>query len=625
MIVIRHSARSGETSIEVHGKPAGTFLPLRAEGLRARDRIREVRPGLVSWRRTVKNTAGAEQEVRLSLEFRTAYEPTYRMIPAVSYDGNLWGSGSEPKGFARDGVPWVFASHRTAVPGCTYSEGDGISVTLFGPISGSTCGFSCSLAPEPGRVVHRLIWPEEESPEVYSARDTYSAAYRGSLRLGPRESIRLEAWLVVARVDTPRFGWRRALDHAWHMGPRDSAMPRSPEELWRLGVAFAKQSLWAEEGTFRGFSIGLSWRDGAWRQREKWRYEIGWCGQNASLAASLIHDHLADRDSDSLERGLAALDSWVAHGTLPNGLIRCHFDFVLGLEDPAREVQDACNLGQAAGGLLDAADLASRAGAERPAWREAALRLCDFVTAQMQPDGRLGKAWRNDGTCVDPNGTIGAFLIPPLVRAERLTGEARYLDAAKLAYRFYASLFERDGYTTAGALDTHCIDKESAIPLLEGGLALFERTEDRHYLAAAELAAAYLSTWQWHHSPGYPAGTALGDMGYDARGGTSVSTQHHHHDPYGLAFVNAWLRLTRITGDATWRERARAVWRNGMSGISDGNLSIMGKLRPAGGQDEGFLHTRWGDAFNVSQWLVAWTTAFRLEVLRKAKGWEELR
>jgi len=35
-----------------------------------------------------------------------------------------------------------------------------------------------------------------------------------------------------------------------------------------------------------------------------------------------------------------------------------------------------------------------------------------------------------------------------------------------------------------------------------------------------------------------------------------------------------------------------------------------------GSQDEGFCHTKWGHEFSVSQWLVAWPNAFRLEVLR---------
>jgi hypothetical protein len=61
-----------------------------------------------------------------------------------------------------------------------------------------------------------------------------------------------------------------------------------------------------------------------------------------------------------------------------------------------------------------------------------------------------------------------------------------------------------------------------------------------------------------------------------------------------------------------------------MIGVSDGQLEVMGKKRPVGSQDEGFYHTRWYHPFDVSQWLVAWPTAFRLEVLRKLDDWSVL-
>lgn len=50
-------------------------------------------------------------------------------------------------------------------------------------------------------------------------------------------------------------------------------------------------------------------------------------------------------------------------------------------------------------------------------------------------------------------------------------------------------------------------------------------------------------------------------------------------------------------------------------------------VRPRGSCDEGILHTRWGSNgkhFDVSQWLVAWPCAFRLEVLRKLDNWNWL-
>ncbi|MNB80106.1 hypothetical protein D3C75_268630 [compost metagenome] len=65
-------------------------------------------------------------------------------------------------------------------------------------------------------------------------------------------------------------------------------------------------------------------------------------------------------------------------------------------------------------------------------------------------------------------------------------------------------------------------------------------------------------------------------MDYDIFGGTAVSVQHHHIDPYSLVFVEDWLRLAELTGNPSWQEREIAVWDNAMLGISDGNKSVMG-------------------------------------------------
>jgi hypothetical protein len=239
----------------------------------------------------------------------------------------------------------------------------------------------------------------------------------------------------------------------------------------------------------------------------------------------------------------------------------------------------------------------------------------------MRADGRIGKAWRNDGKSVDPDGTIGAFLIPPLVTAYRATHKAAYLEGAEKSYAFYFGEFVKNGFTTAGALDTYCIDKESATPLLKAALELHDVTGKEAYLRHAEDVSYYLATWQWHYTVPYAEGTVLRELGYDTFGGTAVSTQHHHQDPYALIIVNDWIKLAQLTGKAMWRERAVAAWANASIGISNGDLVVMGKKRPYGSQDEGFLHTRWLQPFAVSQWLVAWPAAFRLETLRQNPNW----
>ena len=381
-------------------------------------------------------------------------------------------------------------------------------------------------------------------------RDAYAEAYRGDLRMSRGQTITVKAWVVIGPVAVPRHGWHGLVDAAWALNAR-AVKPRfEPEELWELGVQFAGDSLWAEEKGFNGFSIGLRWdpQEQGWIQRQSWKYEIGWAGQNISLANSMLADYLLSKEKSSLDKGIRCLDTWLRNARLKNGLFRCHYDYLIGLEDPKTEVQDACNLGHAAAGYFEAYDLAARCGLNRPEYRAAALGVCDFAVKAQRADGRFGKAWSNDGKVVDPEGTIGAFLIPPLVTAYRATHKAAYLEAAERAYAFYIGAFARDGFTTAGALDTYCIDKESATPLLKGALELYDVTGKEAYLRHAEDVSYYLATWQWSYTVPYAEGTVLREMGYDTYGGTAVSTQHHHQDPYALIIVNDWLKLAQLTG-----------------------------------------------------------------------------
>jgi hypothetical protein len=596
----------------------GEMVPYLHDDIQYKDKVELIGDGVFKWNREFIGPNNRSVHCRLTMDFEVAYRPEYYMIPAVSYNGNPWGKGSEPRGLFENGTPWSFAWHRTAVAGATYTEGGEWSVALFGSRDELQRGFSCSLAKEGERTVHRLIWPEEEMPRVYNDRDRYGEGLQEEWILQPGECVRLTATMVIAPVERPKTAWHKLLDTAWTMNRKQPMPWYGPERVWELGISYAKHSLWVQDGSFQGFSIGLM-HDG-----EKWvphrHYEIGWCGQNASLANSFLFDYIRSGREESLAMGLAVLDAWSNTGRMNNGLIHCHYDYLL-FKRQENEVQDACNLGTAALNMMEAAQLAQACGAERPHYLETAIGICDFAVRAQSDSGRIGKSWSNDGMPVDPNGTVGCFLIPPLVMAYQITRDHKYLDAAERGYRYYISELLEEGYTTAGALDTYCIDKESAIPLLKAGLSLYDATGNRRYLEWAELAAWYLASWQWHHTVRYPEDSALAMLNYDTFGGTAVSTQHHHIDPYALAFVEDWLQLAERTGNAVWRERAVAAWTNATIGLSDGTLTVMGKRRPVGSQDEGFYHTRWKNTFQVSEWLVAWPTAFRLEVLRRTKDW----
>jgi hypothetical protein len=621
----RWKKSGGKQYLLTGGDTIGYLNSQDIHGLKYSDQITPLGDGVFRVSRKIRNTHNKPiDSLRITLDFVHSARASWLMIPSVSYNGNQWGRGLEPKGYQKDGTWWSFSFSRSAIPGATYSEGDRWAVALWGDIDDTKRPFSCSLMPEDSATTHRLIWPEEEMPLRYSNRDQYSPGFRNNLALAPGEEITVSGVLVITQLMPEHEAIKVFLSKAWEIIPHPQQTRPEPDTAWNLATRFVKESLWAEEGVFKGFSIGLWLRDGGWIQRPGWKYEIGWAGQNASISISLLEDYLRNQNSESLEKGLACLDTWAAHAPQPNGLIRTHFDYILGIEK-SEEVVDACNLGQAASDFLIAWETAKKCGVERDRYKEIALGICDFMLTDQQPSGQYGKGWKPDGTCLYRDGTVGAFIIPGMLRAYQVTGNKAYLASARRAYDFYFSEFAENGYTSAGALDTWCIDKESSLPVLRSALMLFETTGDSTYLDKAVRTSWYLSTWQWHYSVPMPDTSDFKKYGYDTFGGTAVSTQHHHIDAFGMWLVPEWIKLSKYTGDPIWKDKAMATWINGNLCVADGKTPYHGVIRPAGSQTEAYFQTHWsGRQGSFHDWLVSWMAALRMEVLRNPDNWKEL-
>lgn len=601
------------------------------------DFFEEMDEGIVCWKRKIKMPS-----VRMVMEAEACFAAEHTLIPAVSYDGNPWGKDHEYKGYEKNGIPYTYAWHRTAVPGASASWNEEAGAALYG-----TGRCSGSLSFRGGKTVFRVLWPETEEPEVLYA-DTWEPAWYGTME--PTDEF--TAYLCLGEG---KEAVKRMLSYAWtqnyilqgssmrngqsgeeeESGRRQAV--RRPEKnartIWELSTQYARRLYTEEKDGFRGFSIGYTWNGTAWEKREKIKYEIGWCGQNASLAVSLLYDYQMTHNRESLDMGISVLDSWVEKARSENGFLLTRYD---DKEFPI----DACNLGTAGQQLLEASAQAEILGIDKKKWEKTALEICDFVLERQQLDGRIGMSWNHDGSARELLGSAGAFLILPLAEAFMRTGNREYHVAAVRAYSCYFREFMNHSYGTSGALDTCCIDKESVIPLLKAGILLYHTTGFTSYLNMAEEAAWYLSTWQWHQSVEFPEGSVLGKLKYDTFGGTAVSTSHHHMDPFALCYVTDLLELAELTGHMQWKERALAIWINGSQMISDGTLCVTPTgPRPAGSCDEGYIHTRWansrahekdgkrtgwGGSFDVTQWLVAWPCAFRLETLRKSGNWNLL-
>jgi hypothetical protein len=619
---------------------AGAPLVARFQGggFGVSDDIVRLGPRLFRVVRTWRNTSGKEQDVVLSFELARATEVSFYMIPGVSYDGNRRWPRAAFQGLAAPmapadaaesmaGAQWVVAGDRPSLPAGTITEGDGYAVGVYAdPADASES--ACSIAKSPHGLVQRLWWPHEEQPHAIVGAGRYVEAPWETVNLIPDQQISRTFYLAVAPAAEPRLGYGAILDEAWRQFAHDVPRRRTPREVWDLGIRYAKTSLWVDRPEYVGFAFSLEPKgEGFVQATWPWRYEIGFVGQAAALGAFMVQDFLSTGNEDSWRRGAAALDFWAKSGRYSNGLFVNRYDDRIALvDDPILTTR---NLGDGAYFFLLASELAEKAGRAQPLWRETGLGPCNFFVGHALPGGTFGKKWRASGTLVDADGTIGAFMIPPLIKAYRLTGRDEYLQTAVRAFRAYADDDLDAVCLTAGAIDQDTIDKETGYPLLSGGLDLYEITHDRYYLGAARRAAYYLASWQYHYSVRFPAGSPAAEMGCDSFGGTSVSVGGGGADQGGAVLALGWLRLAAATSEPIWRERALAAWGYSTIGISDGTLRLNGKVLPAGAQYEGLSFARGQSSYTSRQgwsneWLCAWMGAFRLWTLQHWPTWQDL-
>ena len=587
------------------------------------DSFEKVEEGVYHWKREGILTD------RMDMEIRTSYKPDFTMIPGLNYNGNGWGTFCEytsdryQKDYMDQGTPWKYGWHRSAVAAMTYSEkkicGRVISLALFGEEEG---GNSCQLYEENAEEVHRLCWPEEETPKKLNLYRLSEPWYGMK-----KAQSSFSGWIVIEENGEEKSSYTKALDAAWKLNDRERPLPFNREDIWKYALAYAETLYTEEKEGFCGFNIGLSWDGKEWKKRKYNKYEIGWCGQNVSYANSFLYEALEKENEKAAGIGFRVLDSWLKYAMSPAGVVNSYYD--------PKQVRtlEACDLGTAGCGYFEAAELAERLKAkgvfpfnfgeldERvKSYRKAAFDVCDFAIRVQDREGAFAKSWYEDGSAAVKKGTVGAFLVLPLIRGYQLSGRKEYLEAASRGMTFYLRELEVNGFTAAGALDIFSIDKESSIPLLKGAIELYELTGEEIWLKGAQKAAWYLSTWQYTHTCRFDESVLLGQTGYDSFGGTLVSTVHEGIDPFALCYIPELYKLFQITGEERWLRRARAIWRNGCQHISDGSLVVAGKLRPTGSQDESYTVTRQDERGTASQWLVAWPGAFRMEVIRRLKG-----
>lgn len=569
---------------------------------------------ICEWKNQGKETFCCQPELRI----RTDFVYTHYLIPGVSVNGNNWGKGKEPKNLMCDGEPWVFDYRRTAIPACTISENEEYYLALMASNRTEvSLQASCSMIPqEDGSMIHRLLYPCVERPKTYRTRDGYAQAHEDNL-LQAGEVLRTEAFVLSGCPVMKNYAAASVEDAALDLLEKPFRPAYSVNEVEELACEFAGRLVIETNGR-KMFCIGqLPDEQGTFTNREG--YEFGWCGQNGMYARLFLERGFETGDPSLIHIAVSNLDAWTHEAVGKSGLIHTHYHWLMNGES---DVEDTCNLGFAVCELSQAWDIMRRHGIDKPDWLKAARDTADFMVSHFSAESGFGKAWNTEtGECADPQGTIGAYMIPGLIALWHVTREERWLEAARTACRFYRDRDLAAFECTAGALDTYCIDKESSGPLLAGSVSLYEIDGSSEWLDCAKMAGWYFCSWMFHHDTIPEPESDFARYGYRTLGGTSVSAQHHHIDPWGALVVPQMIRLWEITGDDHWRKRAELMWANAIQNIAphEGKM-IHGRIREAGAQNEGYHHCCWGEKEApgyINDWLVAWPQAFCWNTARK--------
>ncbi|WP_143517615.1 hypothetical protein [Pseudonocardia sp. MH-G8] len=247
-------------------------------------------------------------------------------------------------------------------------------------------------------------------------------------------------------------------------------------------------------------------------------------------------------------------------------------------------------------------------GNDRPEWRAAATAFGEFLLSAQEEDGAWRRAYTFDGVPITtPERWFGetpeqqksptAAVVPLLLRLHRLTGDARYLDAAVRAGRFVKQ-HHVDGLKFNGGIHdsiyarAQLVDSEGILFPLRALLELHKVTEEREFLDGAETAARLLATWIFLWDVPLPPDSTLARYGFRTTGWSGCDTCGAGYiHPYEVDAAPDLLEVALLVGDPVLAEIAELVLVGSNETVSV-EAGDWGYALP-GLQEEGLLVSWW--------------------------------
>lgn len=332
---------------------------------------------------------------------------------------------------------------------------------------------------------------------------------------------------------------------------------------WSLLEAKHNAENWNEARGF--YQVGLPWDARPDSDQASQVWQNGWCGGGITTLPML-----QEGTATSIARARRNLDFLFAEGISAFGL----FKAVTGKKGVWKA--DGCGVG----GENSTACLVRRQGdclhfalrqllllRERgdtipTAWTAACRRAAEALCTVWEREREFGFLldWET-GRVLIHGSTSGALIPSALVLAADFFDEPRFFATAQAVAAHYRDNDLARGVTTGGPGDAvQAPDGESIFGLIESFIALHERTGDSTWLEAATRACHQGASWAISYPCAFPASSALGRLGFDARGAMIANAQNKCGVP-GICTLSGQgiLRTFRATGDVRLLDLLREI------------------------------------------------------------------
>jgi hypothetical protein len=224
-----------------------------------------------------------------------------------------------------------------------------------------------------------------------------------------------------------------------------------------------------------------------------------------------------------------------------------------GYISPTRDNHCAYTNGHAAYYLLRTALVTK---AHQPRWIGTAKKVLDTAVELQRADGAFGYIFAStEQRVIDYDGFAGCWFAAALPLLFKRTGDARYLDAAKKAARFYRGFVR--GLSAWGApMDTcRSVDSEGNLAFIRVARLLHEITGNDEHLAMLRDGAHYEYLWRYGFRT-RPQAPPLKGSDWNSCGGSITSVSNPHMHPMSVIATDDLRYLARVTGDDYHARRA---------------------------------------------------------------------